>query len=139
MKNRKIGKIQLPVTQAERLIGNDQDAMDVLFDMKMPNLNPYLRELHERNIPSVLIAISPLLPRFVVLMLYEPIEVWLARPTDMFILYSSPSLAQFLIYFSKLKYESAETPLEILMVNDILKAITRQIKLNEQSKRQTAG
>jgi len=93
-----IGDIKLPLQGTMKVNGDDMTILDLLWDMKLPDLAMFLTKLHEADIPSLMIARVGHLG-FVGLFMYRPPDIWLDFDHQKYQLYISPNIVLLIHYW----------------------------------------
>lgn len=101
-----IGNIKLPLQRVEKVKGTDQDVLDVLFDLNIPDMNNVLHKINEADLP-MLVAVN-VKGIGVGLLQFKPPDIWLDFDNQKYQFHIAPNLAILHHYFVEKRMRSTD-------------------------------
>ncbi|RLD50447.1 MAG: hypothetical protein DRI97_17020 [Bacteroidetes bacterium] len=129
---KKIMDIELPLRKTHRLHGSDQVMLDVLFDMKVPDMNTLLARLSKSGTPAlIVIKVGEL--NIIMVLMYLPPDIWLDFDNQKYQVFIAPSVEMVIHYFVDRRmrtHDSLELSILTKMIEFLQSYITNQQRVS---------
>lgn len=114
-----VGNIKLPLEGTVKHRGTDQDALDLLFDLKVTGMNRTLQLLNTVGEPALLIVKCNYLDGIIALIMFIPPDMWKDFKGQKYQVYLSPSLPLMVHYWQDRRMRTHDMN-EVHMITKIM-------------------
>lgn len=127
-----IGNIPLPIKRVIK-VGNDNDIIDMILDLKVDGTGNILRQINKEDINSLILFWSDTLNTSALLMQHPP-HTWKIYEDHKFLMFIGKRPESILRYFTdeQLRMRSVAQPVEVNALKIIIKFMTAQVEVFKQ-------